>query len=204
VSMDIAEKYGLSEPRGALISVVGGPAKEAGLEQGDLITEFNGEPVEDGSHLKRMVAAIEPGKKVKIKVIRDGKEKEIVVKLGERTDEAIAELGGRGVAPDEEEVSGKEWMGMTIQELTDELAERLGYENQHGVLISDVDPDGPAAKVDDPPKSGDLIQEIELEEIKNMKDFREAIRDLKDPKKVMIRLRRASTGMTWYVVVKDK
>ncbi len=203
VNIDLAEKYGLMEPRGVLISESHGPAKKAGLETGDLIIEFNGESVENGSHLKMMVAAIKPGETVEVKAIRGGKEKKSKVKLGERTTEAMAELGGSGMIPDEEE-EGREWMGMTVQELTDELAQRLGYEDQNGVLISDVDSNGPAALIDNPPKSGDLIQEIELKEIKNMKDFTRAIKNLDDPKKVMIRLRRAATGMSWYVVVKEK
>ena len=95
-------------------------------------------------------------------------------------------------------------MGMTLQELTSELAERLEYEGQHGVLVSDVDPDGPAAKVDSPPRRGDLIREVELQEIRNMKDFKKVIKEVEDPKKVMVSLHRASTGMTWYIVIKDE
>jgi len=203
VTMDIAEKYGFEEPRGVLIAKIAGPAEEAGLEPGDLIIEFGSETVKDPAHLLKIVAITEPGKKIEVKVIRDGKEKKFKVKLGERTDEAQAELGGRAVTPDEEDV-GEEWMGMTLQELTSELAERLGYEGQHGILVSDVDPDGPAAKVDSPPRRGDLIREVELQEIRNMKDFKKVIKEVEDPKKVMVSLHRASTGMTWYVVIKDE
>ncbi len=199
VDADIAEKYGLEESRGVLIAlVIDDPAKEAGLEPGDLIVEFDGQTVRDGSHLKRLVAIAGPDKTVKLKVIRrSGKEKEFEVKLAERTDEVVAKLGQRR-PPSEEE----EWMGLTVQELTDELAQQLGYEDQSGVLISNVDPEGPAAKAKNPPQRGDLIQEIEREEIKNMDDYREAIEKVKDQKSVLIRLRR-NTGLTWYVVLKE-
>lgn len=198
VDSDIAEKYGLEEPRGALIASADGPAKKAGLKPGDLIIEFNGESVVDGSHLQKLVAAAKPGETVKVKVIRDDKKKEFKVKLGERTEEAVAELTGKDIPSKEEE-----WMGITVQELTDELAQRLEYEGHSGVLISDVDPDGPAAKVESPPKRGDLIQEIERHEIKNMDDYKEAIGKVKDQKSVLVRLRRAR-GRTWYVVLKKE
>jgi serine protease Do len=200
VDSDIAEKYGLEEPRGALIASAGGPAKKAGLEPGDLIIEFNGEPVADGSHLQKLVAAAKPGETVKIKVIRDDKEREFKVKLGERTEEAVAELTGEEIPIPSK---GEEWMGITVQELTDELAQRLGYEGQSGVLISDIDPDGPAAKAESSPKPGDLIQEIERHEIKDMDDYRQAIEEVKDQKSVLVRLRRA-TGGPWYVVLKKE
>ncbi len=197
VTKDLAEKYGLKEPKGVIISLTGGPARKAGLEPGDLIIEFNGKPVADGVHLKNLVAAVKPDEKVKVKVIRNGKEKEFEVKLGERTDEALAELTGEEIVPAKEE----EWLGITVQELTDELAQRLEYEGQKGVLVSDVDPAGPAAKVEDPPKRGDLIQEIEKQEIKNIDDYRKAINAVKDQKSVLIRLRRSS-GRVWFTVVK--
>ncbi len=197
VTKDLAEKYGLKEPKGVIISLTGGPARKAGLEPGDLIIEFNGKPVADGVHLKNLVAAVKPDEKVKVKVIRNGKEKEFEVKLGERTDEALAELTGEEIVPAKEE----EWLGITVQELTDELAQRLEYEGQKGVLVSDVDPAGPAAKVEDPPQRGDLIQEIEKQEIKNIDDYRKAINAVKDQKSVLIRLRRSS-GRVWFTVVK--
>lgn len=198
VDRDIAEKYGLKEPSGALIAAaIDDPAKGAGLESGDLIIQFNGEAVKDGSHLKRLVAAAGPNKTIKLKVIRrDGKEKEFKVKLAERTADVVAKLE-RGRTPSE----GEEWMGMTVQELTEELAQQLGYEDQPGVLISDVDPEGPAAKAKNPPRRGDLIQEIEREEIKNMDDYKQAIEKVKDQKSILVRLRR-NTGETWYVVLK--
>ena len=200
VDSDIAERYSLEEPNGVLIaSIIDDPAKEAGLESGDLIIEFDGETVRDSSHLKRLVATAGPDKTVKVKVIRrSGKEKEFKVKLAERTADVVTKLE-RGRAPSEE----KEWMGITVQELTDELAQRLGYEEQSGVLISDVDPEGPAAKAKNPPRRFDLIQEIERQEIENMEDYRQAIKKVEGQKSVLIRLQRAGRG-PWYAVLKKE
>ena len=110
VSSDIAEKYGLEEPRGVLIVLAGGPAKQAGLKPGDLITQFNGEPVQDGAHLKKLVAASRPGESIEIRTIRDGKEEEFKVKLSERTDEVLVDLGGEPVIPSRDD--SEEWMGV--------------------------------------------------------------------------------------------
>jgi serine protease Do len=199
VNSDIAEKYGLKEKQGALVIGVDGPAKEAGLRQGDLITEYNGKVVSDNSQLSRMVAATKPDEKVKIKVIREGKEKEFTVKLAERTEEAKAKLRELPA----EASSSEEWMGMSVQELDESIAQRLGFENQKGVVIADIASDSPALQVENPPQRGDLIQEIEGKEIKNMSDYRDAIEKAKGEKSVMIRLRR-SNGTTWYIVLKVK
>ena len=205
VDANIAEKYGLEEPKGSLISSVaaGEPAEKAGLESGDLIIEFNGEPVGDGEHLKKLVAAVSPGEEVEIKVIRDRKEKDFKVKLAERTDEVVYGFGGEQSVPGEEEGEKEEesWMGISVQGLTDELAQRFGYEGQQGVLISSIDPEGPVAELDAPPRSGDLIQEIEFQEIKNMDDYRKAIKNVEDMDSVMIKLRRPEKG-PWYIVIK--
>lgn len=199
VDSDIAEKYGLKEKRGALILGVDGPAKEAGLRSGDLIIEYDGKVVENSSQLSKMVASNKPGDKVKIKVIRDGKEKEFTVKLAERTEEAIARL--RGIEP--ERASAEEWMGLSVQELDESLAQRLGFEKYKGVVITDIAPDSPALQVENPPQRGDLIQEIEGKDIKNINDYRDAIEKVKNEKRVMIRLRR-SNGNTWYIVLKNE
>jgi len=201
VDSDIAEKYGLKEKKGALILSVSGPAKDAGLMTGDLIIEYNGVVVSNNAHLSKMVAASKPDEKVKIKVIRDKKEKEITVKLSQRTDEVVTNMRSGDNTPFEDK---DQWLGMSVQELTESIAQRLGYEGQEGVVITEVDSEGPAAQVDDPPTRGDLIQEIEGITIKSMDDYREATGKVKDETRVMIRLRRASNGRSWYVVLKKE
>jgi len=201
VDSDIAEKYGLKEKKGALILSVSGPAKDAGLMTGDLIIEYNGVVVSNNAHLSKMVAASRPDEKVKIKVIRDKKEKEITVKLSQRTDEVVTNMRSGDNTPFEDK---DQWLGMSVQELTESIAQRLGYEGQEGVVITEVDSEGPAAQVDDPPTRGDLIQEIEGITIKSMDDYREATGKVKDETRVMVRLRRASNGRSWYVVLKKE
>jgi serine protease Do len=201
VDSDIAEKYGLKEKKGALILNVSGPAKEAGLKAGDLIIEYNGKTVSDNAHLSKMVAASKPNEKIKIKVIRDNKEKDFTVKLAERTEEVVKAMKSSESAPLED---SEEWMGMSVQELTDSIAQRMGYEGQSGVVITDIRADSPAMQVENPPARGDLIQEIEGINIKSMDDYRKAIEKVKEEPRVMVRLKRASTGASWYIVLKKE
>ena len=200
ISKNIAERYGLEEPAGSLIVEIieGGPAEDARLNEGDLIVEFHGESVRDNAHLQRLVADANPDETVKIKVIRDREKKEFKVKLGERPKQVAVGPRGHGADPHTQE----EWLGITVQELTDALSQRFGYEGQAGVLVSSVDPEGPAAELDDPPRSGDLIQEIEFQEIKNLDDYKKVKKDVEDKKSVMMKLRR-SGGRPWYVVIKE-
>ena len=97
--MILAEKLKLDEPRGALIreAYKGMPAEKAGIRRRDVIVEFDKIPIRDSNHLMHMVAAAGVGKTVQVKVIRDGKEKVLRVKLEKRTQEVLARLSGRVV-----------------------------------------------------------------------------------------------------------
>lgn len=195
ISKDMAEKYGLDEPTGSLIAEVpDGPSKDAGLKQGDLILEFNGEAVKNNEHLQKLVAAARPGDIAKVKVIRNRKKKDFEVTLGERSKDLA--LRRQGVVPEEQE----EWRGIGVQELTGESAKQ--YEGKQGVLISSIDPESPVAQVDNPPQVGDLINEIDFEKIENMDDYKQAIEKIKDDEGAMIRLTRAGR-VPWYVLAKE-
>jgi len=197
IDEDTASMYGFREAMGALVILVGDPAMRAGIEIGDLIVEYNDEPIQNGVHLKILVAAAESGETVRIKVIRGRREMEFRVKLGERTDETVAQFSMQELSTSED---AGEWIGIIAEELTDELAQQFGYEGRHGVLISSVDTDGPTAELDDPPKAGDLIEEIEFAEIRDMNDFKQAMGKTKVEQSVMLRLRRGTR--LWYVVIK--
>ncbi|MDZ7261345.1 MAG: Do family serine endopeptidase [candidate division KSB1 bacterium] len=131
VDRKMARALGLDKAEGALVSEVveDSPAGEAGVKAGDVIIEFDGKPIKDDNHLMNLVASYDPGSRVSMKIVRDGKEKILNVKLGERPDEAVA------AAPSVEEKTG---LGIRVQNLTRALAERYGYKNEEGVLVTDV------------------------------------------------------------------
>ena len=194
IDYDLAEKLKLEEPRGALIREVykGMPAEKAGIRRRDVIVEFDKIAIRDRNHLMHVVAAAGVGQTVEVKVIRDGKEKVLRVKLEKRTQEVLTRLSGRGgpVVPEEDNTAA--FAGIQVQGLTDELAARYGYEGETGVIVTAVERRSPAARAQI--DVGTLIQEIEGVEISNLKDYREQIKAVKDKSKILLYIRRPSGG----------
>jgi serine protease Do len=151
---------------GVLVAEVthGTPAEAAGLERGDVLVEFNGEPVEDVGRLRNLVAMTTPGKQVPIAVIRDGQQRELSITVGELPEKLTAST---------EAPESLDKFGMQVQNLTDELAEQLGYQGEEGVVISEVEPDSPAARAGLRP--GMLVSEVNRESVDNVEAFREAL-----------------------------
>src|SRR5919202_1307810 len=96
VSSDIAASLGMSDARGVIVGTVtkGGAAEKAGLKQGDVITAFNGNAVNDSNELRNMVAATQPGSDVTLTIVRDGREQQLKVTLGELSEDGTGGAGG--------------------------------------------------------------------------------------------------------------
>lgn len=163
---ELAKSFGLEDTKGVLIPNVNedSAADKAGIKQGDIVVEFEGEPVEKARKLQNRVAMLKPGTKVKMIILRDGKRKELTVELGERP-------------PIEQIAAGRsdtlEKLGLTVQNLTEELAQRFGYRDLEGVIVTWVGPDSEAARKGITP--GTLIMEVDRKPVKNTKDFNKAI-----------------------------
>ena len=158
VSPELAEELELPEPKGALVSKVvpGGPAEEAGIEQGDVIREFGGRDIDDFDDLPRVVASTPVGEKVEVAVIRDGKRVMLsprIAALEEERDVQRASHTPRDL--------GSRAFGLRVQDLTDDLAEQLGLESSRGVVV--VASDGPAAEAGI--RRDDVILEVARREI---------------------------------------
>ncbi len=183
VDHDMAEKLNLGEPRGAFVVEVGrnSPAEKAGIQRRDVVLEFNGKTIKDTSHLMQVVAAAGVGKKVQIKVLREGKEILLTAKLNKRTEEALASFDSSEQSVTGNEQSGTSQVtlsGMHVQNLTPELANRYGHQDETGVIVVEVEQRSPAARSGIRP--GYLIKEIDYTEIQTIDDFEKVVAKLKE------------------------
>jgi membrane-associated protease RseP (regulator of RpoE activity) len=194
VSDAVVDRLGLREERGALITEVSedGPAAEAGLLKDDVIVEFNGEDVESIGELSRLVRETPAGRTVTLGVIRDGREREVSVELGERPgvvwfgpdadrrhDAFIAPGDGEHGEHGKHRVfafGGRGRLGVQLQSLGDQLAEYFGVTG--GALIASVREDSPAA--DAGLKAGDVITRIGGQDVGDIGDVAEAVHEAEE------------------------
>jgi serine protease Do len=191
VTPDIAETLGLPDAKGALVAdvVKEGPAEVAGLKQGDVIVEYDGKPVGDSAELPLLVARTPVGKSVKVKVIRDKSPQHFEIKIAELKEEEVAQASTGTV----------ERLGLTVQTLTPDLAENLGLDRAlKGVVVSQVDPDGPGAEAGI--RRGDVILEVNRQPVKDADAYRKALKDAGDGKSVLFLVRRGDN--TIFLAVK--
>ncbi|MBC8231108.1 Do family serine endopeptidase [bacterium] len=197
IGYDMAEKLGLENTDGALVGQVisDTPAEKAGFKSGDVIIEFNGKAVKNSGQLRITVASTDIGRTVDAKIIRDGKEKILSVKIVKRSGESIVSAGGEVSSEDVETLAG-----LKVKNLTPEIAERYGYEDEAGVVVTEVTPGSPAEKEGIRP--GDLIKEVERKPIKNVKDYKKITRELKDNNTVLLLVNRG--GSIGFFLLKSK
>ena len=175
--------------------VPGDPAAKAGIKEGDILLEFNGQKIEDPDNFRYLVAESKVGTTVPVKVMRGKETLTLKVTLGEQPKET-ASIPTRGTESQK--------MGMAVQTLTPDLANQLGYQGQKGVVVTDVDPNGPAASAKPAPiRAGDLIQEIDRQPIASVEDYNAALAKAA-PGKAVLLLIRAHDGSMRYVVVTPK
>lgn len=184
VTEDDKEAFKLKTKIGAIISEVvrGTPAAKAGLKKYDVIIEVSGNPVKDHHDLMFKIAEIEPGTKIEIKVIRDGKEKIITATLGEWTSEKEQEAPA---------ASGKD-LGFSITTLTPRLARRLGFQTEEGVLITDVRQFSEAARKE--LRAGDIILEANRKKVKTDRELRNIVKKLNSGETLILLIRRERNG----------
>ena len=191
VDHNLSEKLEFDSPHGALITMVGknSPAEKGGMRHGDVVLEFNGVQIRDRDHLRYVVAATGIDSTVPVKVIRQGKKRNLKIKLAKRTEEAIATLSNR-VAPPSEDADQEVFSGIQVQNLTSEMAKRYNHQDQKGVIVIKVKQRTAAARAGI--QEGDLIQEIDWEKVENLDDYRKRLDQLKDESKVTLYIRHES------------
>ena len=196
LTADLAKSFGLESEKGALIASVekDTPAEKAGLKAGDVILEYDGKPVNEGNELPRYVAATPIDKKVTLVVFRDGRRQEIFVVVGklEGGDSEAAITGG----------SESEKLGITVQELTAELASRLNIKNgKGGLVISEVKPGSSAEEAGT--LAGSIIVEINGQRPDTLGKYNSIVSKIKKGDVVRLLLKRPD-GSIHYVAMKSE
>ncbi len=184
--------FDLEGDQGALIAEVieGSPAANAGLQQDDIVLQFDGHVVKDAGALRSRVATTKPGKSLSMEVLRDGQKMEKTIELGRLDSDEI--IAGR------EAQAGQHRMGIHLQDLTPEIAGQLGFTGEHGVVISQVEPGSQADRAGIEP--GCIVTEVNRKPVSNVKEFKESLENGKRKDTVLLNVQK--DGHSRYVALK--
>lgn len=168
VTPELARTFALPQAHGALVAdvVSDSPAAQGGLQQGDIITGFDGSDIRDMNELPRVVAKTEVGKHVEVRILRQGKAKTLSITIAALREEAA-------VAAAEPTLTDR--LGMEVEDLTPDSVQRMGLSSSRGVLVAAVNPDGPAAEAGI--RSGDVILEVNRHGIADTQSYTEALQN---------------------------
>jgi serine protease Do len=175
VTPDVAEAMALPEAAGALVTdVPEGPARDAGIVAGDVITRFDGQPVSDAGDLTRRVADAPIGEAVPVIVLREGQTETLQVTLGRREEAEAATLPAASPAP--EPPREMESLGLTLAPLDDDMRDRLGLPaSEEGLMVMAVDPASEAFTKG--LREGDLITEAGQNRVVRLQDLEDRIEE---------------------------
>ena len=193
IDEDTAKALGLSDVEGSLVAEVmeDSPAGKAGILRRDVITKFDGSPVVENDSLPRLVAKTTIGKDVTVEVNRAGLKKTLKVKI-EELKESDATEDNTQQEPDDSK------LGMTVQDITPDIARSLGLEETKGIVVTNVAIDSEAEKKGI--RRGDVLVEINSQTIESVADFKKLPKDLKKGKPLLVLVNRNND--TFYVPLK--
>ncbi len=195
VTPDLARSFNLQSDKGVLVADVmsGTPAEKAGLQRGDIITQVDGKAVQNAHDLSRTVAGIKPDTVVPLTVLRGGETKTVQVTIGtmpEKEERAAVEPG-RKESP---------W-GLTVQNLTPQLAQRYGIEDgETGVVVTDIRPGSPAA--DSQLRRGDVIQEVNRQRVDGIDSFMKVMSGVSPDQNLLLLVKRGER--TFFMSIKPQ
>ena len=197
VTKDVAESIGLGKPQGALVSAVeaGSPAEKAGIEAGDVITRYEGKPIEKFGDLPRMVGNTKPGTKSSITVFRRGSQRDLSITIAEVEPDEKAQVAA---APGDEKAprssAAAQQLGLGVAELTE--AQKRELKIKGGVRV--VSAEGAAARAG--LREGDVLLAVANTEIANLKGFEAALAKADKTKPINLLVRRGEWAQ--YVLIR--
>ncbi len=192
VNRDLAESFGLSRPRGALVAEVmpDSPAAEAGLQAGDIVLAYGGEPINLSADLPPMVGRTPVGEEAELTILRQGREMTLEVEIGRLPEDDTA-----SAQPDQPTGPSAGPLGMMVEPLPDELASRLDIAG--GVLVTRIGR-GPAFEAGIRPR--DIITELDRKPVTSVEEFHAVAESLPSDQAVSVRIIR--DGRATYLVMK--
>ncbi len=187
ITSELAKQFKLDNTKGGLVAGVmkGGPADKAGIKEGDVIIEFGGKPVLNASHLRNSVAQTKPGAKVRLKLMRNGKEQSLTVTIDELPEKSVV-------------ASGSALAGLEVADI-DARARRQWRipRSVNGVIVTQIAQGSPAEEAG--MRAGDIIQEINRQPLKNLSDYQKLAGAIDRTSEVLLLVNRR--GRRGYVVV---
>ena len=194
VTAEKAKDLKLPAVRGVIVDGIepDSPAAKAGIKEKDVITQYDGQPVEGAVQFRRLIRETPPGRSITLEISRAGSLQNISVELGDRTDVYVRKMKGKmrdfGGAysfsmpnveelPDMPEVmdSRTPVLGINAEDLTSQLGSYFGAPNNAGVLVREVRLGTPADKAG--LKAGDVITKVEGKEVRTLADLRAQLRE---------------------------
>lgn len=189
VTKDLADSFGLAGEKGALVSEVlpESPAEKGGIKSGDIITAFDGKEIKEMNDLPRLVAATVTGRSVAVKVIRDGKEEALTLVIEKMKD-----------GDEDSSTETQDKLGLTVKDLTKELAASLRSKDSAGVVVTDVKMDSLAMNVGI--QRGDILKEVNGTKITKVEDYEKALAAAKKDKVLRLLIKHGESSR--YVAIK--
>lgn len=195
LSEDLAQSFNYESTEGALVGHVDpkGPAKKAGLKQGDIIVQAGKERIKNVNQLRNYIASLKPGVELEVTVVRGGDKRAVKVEIGELPVQAEE---GPEIATEGE----NEQLGLSVEPLNESSAKRSRTTRAEGLVVTEVSPQGLAAKAEIRP--GDIIVSINGQEISTITQFKEAL--AKGDLKKGIRMVVESQGMERFAFLRQQ
>ena len=192
ITSDIADSLGLKKAAGAMVDEPqsGSPAAKAGIKSGDVIAAVNGVQVKDARELARTIGMMAPDTSIKLDVVRDGEPRSITATLAEVPNEQQAKTDNDSAQP----TSGVPHLGLQVAP-----ASEVSGAGDKGVVITAVDPDGPAAEQGF--RSGNIILEVGGKPVANAGDVRKALSEAKSQGKHQVLIRAKMGDSTRFVAL---
>lgn len=183
----IARVYGVKNGVTIANVVSDGPAGKAGLQVGDTITSIDGKPVKNGDELVADIAGRKPGSTVKVGYIRNEKEQSTNITIADRAKLFASRLGDQEEGNDENQPTPSK-LGITVSNITPEIADRLDMPTGKGVIVQDIKP-GSFADDEVGLSRGDVILEINKQAVNSVSDFNKIQSNLKSGQDVVFLVR---------------